>query len=431
MTETVEETAYVTDGNLKWINEEIRDKYDCSPYRIPLRNKNGIIVEYSLVDADDFEKVMKYSWCLASKYSLGRVNGKNIKLSHFIYKKPEGKNIIDHLDEDKLNNCKSNLRETSKSVNGHNITKALTDKSTSAYKGVNYRKDTKKYKARAKDNKKEVNLGCFEKEIDAAIAYDTYTYKLYGKNANNNKLIKYEDTINIDINDLIKNKKNRDLPFNIAFNSNKYFALKEYDGYCYPIKRRDTLDEALIDLQNINILINHKKTIKELKYLQQKITRNDKGIAIIVIKCINFEDNIDVLVDDCNWYRLNRVTWSYNKGYAINGKYGSMHRFLMEAKDNDIVDHKNHIGYDNRICNLTSSTSTLNNHNRVKSKNSSSKYYGVGFSKKSKKWRSRISYNHKEYYLGEHDEEIEAAKAYNEKAIELYGEHANLNVIIE
>jgi hypothetical protein len=45
------------------------------------------------------------------------------------------------------------------------------------------------------------------------------------------------------------------------------------------------------------------------------------------------------------------------------------------------------------------------------------------------KWASRIAYEGKRIYLGYYDDETEAAEAYNMKALELFGEFANLNKI--
>lgn len=59
-----------------------------------------------------------------------------------------------------------------------------------------------------------------------------------------------------------------------------------------------------------------------------------------------------------------------------------------------------------------------------------SKYVGVSFrkEKKSKQWTGYISYQKKSYFLGYFNTEKEAAKAYDKKAKELYGEDARLNL---
>jgi IMP cyclohydrolase len=65
-----------------------------------------------------------------------------------------------------------------------------------------------------------------------------------------------------------------------------------------------------------------------------------------------------------------------------------------------------------------------------KSKNSKSQYFGVIYHSQLNKWQARIKKDHKSYYLGVYVEEKDAAIAYNKKATELYGEKANLNIII-
>jgi len=67
--------------------------------------------------------------------------------------------------------------------------------------------------------------------------------------------------------------------------------------------------------------------------------------------------------------------------------------------------------------------------NRQKQGNVSSIYKGVSFYKSYSKWRATIMINSKQVHLGYFVSEIEAAKAYNAKAIELYGEFANINNI--
>lgn len=61
-----------------------------------------------------------------------------------------------------------------------------------------------------------------------------------------------------------------------------------------------------------------------------------------------------------------------------------------------------------------------------KKRNGVSKYVGVY--KKRNKWTAEITHNYQKYRLGTFQSEIEAAKAYDRKAIELFGENARVNV---
>jgi hypothetical protein len=60
----------------------------------------------------------------------------------------------------------------------------------------------------------------------------------------------------------------------------------------------------------------------------------------------------------------------------------------------------------------------------------SSRYVGVSFNKFTNKWSSKINYKGETFRLGYHLSEIDAALAYNKKALELYGENARLNIIV-
>ena len=62
-----------------------------------------------------------------------------------------------------------------------------------------------------------------------------------------------------------------------------------------------------------------------------------------------------------------------------------------------------------------------------KQTNKSSKYIGVSLNKRYNKWQSEITHQNKKYSLGSFKDEKQAAEAYNKKAVELYGEFANLN----
>jgi hypothetical protein len=61
----------------------------------------------------------------------------------------------------------------------------------------------------------------------------------------------------------------------------------------------------------------------------------------------------------------------------------------------------------------------------------SSKFKGVRLEKRAGKWRAQIKINKKYIYLGLFSDEEEAARAYDLKAQELFGEYAALNFPIE
>ena len=65
--------------------------------------------------------------------------------------------------------------------------------------------------------------------------------------------------------------------------------------------------------------------------------------------------------------------------------------------------------------------------NKYKRKNTASKYKGV--SKDGDYWRARITHHHNKINIGSYDTEEDAAKAYNEMALQLRGSSAIVNKI--
>ena len=75
--------------------------------------------------------------------------------------------------------------------------------------------------------------------------------------------------------------------------------------------------------------------------------------------------------------------------------------FLQSETCNLVVDHINNIKIDNRLINLQLITNRLNISKDVKNK--SSKYTGVSYDKKNKKWRASITINKKQINLGRYN----------------------------
>ena len=398
---------------------------------IPLRNRKKIIVAEAIIDIDDFEKVNKYKWHTMparndNLYVQGTVNNRKTLLHHLVLGKPVNNLVIDHINGDGLDNRKSNLRFVTKSVNSQN--KNLSVNKTSKYIGVCFNKARKKFEVACGKYK----LGFFEDEKEGAIKYDICAYLTCHKDAKTNKLISYDESLKYNLDDIVVKRQIRDLPPNISFHKThkKYFSSISYKGIHYISKETNNLEEAISDLEKNKIKIQKikDKTIEE--HNKKPITRNVYGQAVILFK------DEEIIVDDNLWHELSLKNWwiDYSNGYAtgtVNKKDTSMHRYIYGLINNvvpEIVDHINNNRKDNRISNLRENTSSGNNHNKSKTKNASSKYFGVYYSKRDDKWLASITLNNKQYHIGLFKYEIQAAKAYNIKATELYGDKANLNI---
>lgn len=128
--------------------------------------------------------------------------------------------------------------------------------------------------------------------------------------------------------------------------------------------------------------------------------------------------------------------WYYDNGYAVRNDYTNghtrvrMHRVVLERmgfKDFPDSDHINRNRLDNRRGNLRAVVRSQNIYNSSKRKDNTSGYKGVSWHRRHKKWYSTIMLNGKHHYLGQFDDKVEAAQAYNEAAKECHGKFAVLN----
>jgi len=149
-------------------------------------------------------------------------------------------------------------------------------------------------------------------------------------------------------------------------------------------------------------------------------------------ECLNVRRNLKCCYD------LGYIYWEYSNGmtervgnlnngylrFGLNGKSIYVHRYLYEQyhniklKQDEYIDHMDRNRLNNCIENLRVVNNQQNSQNRSHRKNCSSKFKGVCFYKRDKKWHAYLDYNKKRIHIGYFDNEIEAAEAYNKKAIE-------------
>lgn len=139
-----------------------------------------------------------------------------------------------------------------------------------------------------------------------------------------------------------------------------------------------------------------------------------------------------VMIDDED-YDLDQFNWSINpKDGYVYGRIPEkgqvrLHRLITNALPGEEVDHKDGNKLNNVKSNLRRCTKAQNMCNSKKYSTNKSGYKGVSFHKRSNKWQSTIMKNQKKIYIGVFDNPVEAAKAYDTKAIELFGEFAKTN----
>lgn len=133
----------------------------------------------AIIDDEDFEAVSKVPWCLSLQgYAVTRDGNTTMKMHHFIMGKREGLEI-DHINNDKIDNRRSNLRHVTHAQNCQNS--AMRNDNTSGFRGVTYQMGRSAWKAQIYKDKKNHHLGLFPTKQEAALAYNKAAARLFGE----------------------------------------------------------------------------------------------------------------------------------------------------------------------------------------------------------------------------------------------------------
>lgn len=130
------------------------------------------------------------------------------------------------------------------------------------------------------------------------------------------------------------------------------------------------------------------------------------------------------------WYALkvDKTWYAYRGARMPNNKMAlvAMHRQILNAPKGSEVDHMNHNGLNNKRDNIQICSKGQNQANQ-NMRGGTSVFKGVYWHKSREEWRAQIKHNRKNICLGSFSNEVDAAKAYDKKAKELFGEFALTN----
>lgn len=384
---------------------------------IPIRNIKKEVVAYAIVDEDDYGELNKRKWHLHHGYAACQ----DMETMHRKLTNAKKGDIVDHINHNKLDNRKCNLRIVTRSQNNQNRRKK--EGTTSQYVGVFYDRNRKIFSAYSMST----NLGSYTNEEDAGRAHDIFAFHALGKGAKTNGLISYEEAMKIS--PPVKEKVIRDLPDNIYFENGKYYAQINYDGKRYKKFGFKTVEEAQQQLTQFVQEIEKIKEGKQTALNSRAITRTGDGIAFFTVK------GVECLIDDDLWHEFSIKPVSIVNGRYLctthDGKPKLVHHIILPASANEVVDHINGNTFDNRRCNLRYASHSLNSQNRGKvvKENTTSIYKGVSLDDRhdNRIWAARCGINKKTVCIGTFYSEVEAARAYNQKVVEIYNNEARLN----
>lgn len=173
----------------KMVSKENIIKWHDDYVEIVDNNNNSIFI-----DTEDYEKVSQFYWYVDKKgYVVTTVDGKVKKLHRFIMDISERKIQVDHINHQKLDNRKCNLRIVNNSKNQMN--RSLMSNNKSGVTGVVWHKRDNIWEAYITVDYKRIYLGRFEKFEDAVKARKEAEEKYFGEYSYDNSM-KISDQLN-------------------------------------------------------------------------------------------------------------------------------------------------------------------------------------------------------------------------------------------
>ncbi len=172
-------------GAARWPTPPVEISEDGLTARIPLRGRDGAVRAYAIVDASDLGHIAQWRWGLTANGYVAHhatVDGK--RRSIYLHRAilgldPSDRRQVDHINRNRLDNRRGNLRAVLPQVNGQNHPGWRN--ASSIHRGVAWHKAAGKWSASITIQRKCIHLGLFTDEQEAArVARETRLARMAG-----------------------------------------------------------------------------------------------------------------------------------------------------------------------------------------------------------------------------------------------------------
>lgn len=139
----------------------------------------------ALVDDRDYERLVSVGSWHFDRYAKRVTRHEGVVYMHRFLLNPPSGLVVDHIDGNKLNNQRHNLRVVSQQINHLN-----SNKWKDRYRGVSWDKRRRKWKAVIGFHSQTIDIGRFDTSDAAALAYNHVAKQLFGDEAPQNVVAK-------------------------------------------------------------------------------------------------------------------------------------------------------------------------------------------------------------------------------------------------
>jgi hypothetical protein len=140
--------------------------------QIPLLSREGVVRAIAFVDAGDWSELTRWSWCFHTGYAARRAPEGLLLMHRQIMGLPKGDPAqVDHMDHDRLNNCRANLRIVTQAEQQQNLPSMG---GMSRFRGVSWDARNKKWRATVNFQGRQYSCGRHKDEVAAAMAAEKF-----------------------------------------------------------------------------------------------------------------------------------------------------------------------------------------------------------------------------------------------------------------